>query len=137
MPTTNIDQRVKRVAGLSNDEVAALHAIGAENEDDLKYIQFVDLPNTVPLIKRRKLEFICKYLAVDNALNATTTMDEVRQDVNTPAAPVRFAGHGPPGGAATDPSKEAPKVYTDPLADFSGDAIDYEDWARKAGATIK
>ena len=29
------------------------------------------------------------------------------------------------------------KLFIDPLADFSGEAVDYEDWARKVGATIK
>ena len=28
-------------------------------------------------------------------------------------------------------------MYTDMLSDFSGEAVDYEDWERKAGATIK
>ena len=28
-------------------------------------------------------------------------------------------------------------MNTDPLPDFSGDAIDFEDWERKAGATNK
>ena len=41
----------------------------------------------------------------------------------------------PPG--APDPYRGAPKVQTDMLANFCGDAVDYEDWERKAGATIK
>ena len=81
MPTTNIDQRVKRIADLSNDEVATVQGIGAVNEYDLKFIKFEDFPDTLSVVKRRKLEFICKYLAVDNALDAGTTMDDVQPTV--------------------------------------------------------
>ena len=41
----------------------------------------------------------------------------------------------PPG--APDPYRGAPKVRTDMLANFSGEAVEYKDWESKTGATIK
>ena len=133
MPTTDIDQRIKRISGISDPDVLELKNIGINTEDDLRYTEFVDYPGTIALIKRRKLDTISKYLACGNALNATITMGDVQLALNTPAAPVGAAAVPPAG----DPDRGAPKVYTDPLPDFSGDVVDYEEWERKAGATIK
>ena len=58
MPTTNLDQRVKRISGISDQEVVTLDGVGITTEDDLRYAEFVDLPNTIPVIKRRKLNII-------------------------------------------------------------------------------
>ena len=136
MPTTDIDQRVKRITGLLDAEIAELQGLGIANEQDLQFAEFVDYPEYIPLIKRRKLDVISRYLAQGNALNAMITITEIQQIVSTPVAPV---GAAPLGLAAQapDPGRGAPKVYTDPLPDFSGDVVDYEDWERKAGATIK
>ena len=135
MPTTNVDQRIQRIAGISDADVLALGNMGCNTEDDLRYLTFVDLPAAIGLIKRRKLVIIAEYLAAGKALNAMITMAECQQALSVPAAP---AGMAPLQGAANpDPNRGAPRVYTDPLPDFSGDAIDYEDWERKAGATIK
>ncbi len=92
------------------------------------------IPAAIPLIKCQKLDVISKYLAQGNALNAMITITEVQRIVISPAAPVGAAPFAPP---APDPGRGAPKVYTDPLPDFSGDVVDYEEWERKAGATIK
>jgi hypothetical protein len=135
MPTTDIEQRVKRISGLSDQEIEGLTTIGIATEDDLRYAEFVDLPVIIPVIKRRKLNIISQYLAKGEALNATITIDQIQLLMNTPEAPV---GAAPAyQGGNPDPGRGAPKVYTDPLPDFSGEAVDYEEWERKAGATIK
>lgn len=132
MPTTNIDQRVKRVAGLADADVGLLQADGIDNEEDMRFLQFIDFPVAIPIVKRRKLEIISKYLAAGNTLNAMITIDQVQGTLNAPAAAVGPAGQV--HGVNVDPNRGAPKVYTDMLTDFSGDAVDYEDWERKAGA---
>ena len=134
MPTTNIDQRVKRIAGLNDQDVQQLDTMGCATEDDLRYLTFVDFPAQIGLIKRRKLMIIAEYLATGKALSAMISMQEVQQALSIPVA---AAGAAPLQGVIPDPNRGAPRVYTDPLPDFSGDAIDYEDWERKAGATIK
>mmetsp|Transcript_3884 Transcript_3884/g.5443 ORF Transcript_3884/g.5443 Transcript_3884/m.5443 type:complete len:243 (-) Transcript_3884:143-871(-) len=84
MPTTSesIDLRVKRISNLSQDDVGELQNTGIMNEDDLRYAEFVDLPvGILPVIKRRKLEMIGKFLAGGGALSATITAAEIQQSL--------------------------------------------------------
>ena len=133
MPTTDIDQRVKRIAGLSVNDVQELQNQGITSEDDLRYAEFVDLPGAIAVIKRRKLDMIGTFIAAGGTLSATTTAAEIQQGMRAPVA----GNAVPVPPRAPDPYRGAPKVYTDMLTDFSGEAVDYEDWERKAGATIK
>ena len=71
MPTTSIDQRVKRVTNMTSSEVVELQQIGITDEDDLRYAEFVDFPENVPVIKRRKIKMISKFLANGGSLNVT------------------------------------------------------------------
>ena len=66
-----------------------------------------------------------------HALDATVRMDVIQAKVKTPTVPA--------GGTASgmDPDCNAPTVYTDPLPSFSGEAVYFKEWERKAGATIK
>ena len=130
MPTTNIDQRVKKIIGLTDPEVAIVQGIGVTTEDDLSYTKFVDYPNTIPAVKSRKLELLTRHLPNGNALDATIDIAGVQASMNVP--PAAALGPGPVHGGAADPSRGAPKVYTDPLSNFSGDAVDFEEWERKA-----
>ena len=137
MPTTDLNQRVKRIIGLSDPELILLQTDGINSEDDLLYAQFVDLNGTIPVIKRgRKLNSISQYLARGEVLDANVTMVQIQHSLHAPPAQAGGLAAGY-AGAAPDPHRGAPKVYTDMLADFSGEAVDYENWERKAGATIK
>ena len=122
MPTTNLDQRVKRIASLSDQDVLQLNTEGITTEDDLRYIQFVDYPDTIPVVKRRKLETISQHLSNGNVLTATNTMNEIQDSViaskRVPAQQGNVNALGP------DPNRGAPKIRTDPLPNFSGDAVD-------------
>ena len=103
------------------------------DEDNLRYAEFVDLPATIPVIKRRKLVIVSKFLANNRFLNAAITAAEIQQSRKAPAgvaAPIYHA-------SVPDPHRGAPEVYTDILSEFSGEAVDYEDWERKAGVTIE
>ena len=137
MPTTSINQRVKRIVDLADDEVQAIEdATGAVNEEDLRYLRFEDFPNVVPLLKRRKLQVLIKFLEQGKALNAMITMDQVQVEANTAGT---LAAVQPSVGNRNvpDPTRGAPKVHTDMLSNFSGDAVDYEEWERKSASTIK
>ena len=125
MPTTSIDQHVKRVTNMTSSEVVELQQqIGITDEDDLRYAEFVDFPVIIPIIKRRKLNTISKFLANDGSLNATITAAEIQQSLKVPAG-IAAPSHQ---AVAPDPHRGAPRVYTDMLSDFLGEAVDYEDW---------
>ena len=135
MPTTNLNQRVRRIATLNDGDIASLSGDGIETEDDLRYLEFQDFPAAMSIVKRRKLGSISDYLGSGRQLDGMITMDRVQELSRTPLqANVNIAGGGAP--ATPDPSRGAPKVYTDPLPKFSGDPIDYEEWERKAGSII-
>ena len=136
MPTTDINQRVLQLCGLLNEEVTKLNDIGILNEEDLSFVKFEDFPSgDIALIKRRKLEAISQYLARGNALNLNITMSQIRVMVNAPT--VASVDTASTNYSTPDPSRGAPKVYTDSITPFSGEVVDYEEWERKAGATIK
>ena len=68
----------------------------------------------------------------DGSLNATIIAADIQQSLKAPkgiAAPAHQE-------VAPDPHRGSPRVYTDMLSNFSGEAVDYEDLERKAGATI-
>ena len=136
MPTTDLNQRVKRIIGLSDAELVLVQTDGITSEDDLLYAQFVDLNATIPVIKHWKLNSISQFLAKGGVLDANITMARIQKSLHAPPAPAGGLAAGYTG-AAPNPNHGAPKVYTDMLADFSGKAVDYDDWERKAGATIK
>ena len=140
MPTTDINQRVNRIANLTQNEVDLLNNAGIDNEEDLRYVSFVDFDVGIPVVKRRKLEIISKYLAEGLQLNATIQMNEIQaavRNANNPAPQnPALAGQGQAQNQPVNADRGAPKVYTDPLPNFSGNPVDYEEWERKASATI-
>ena len=136
MPTTNIGQRVKNTVSLTNEEVELLNGAKISTESDLRFTVFDDLPVALPVVKRRKLNQVQQYLARGDQLSANTTIEAI-QEANIAAD--RDPGGGMPAvqQAAPDPNRGAPKIYTNPLPDFSGDPVDFEEWERKAGSIIK
>ena len=93
----------------------------------------MDFPVIIPVLKRRKLNMIRKFLANDGSLNATIAATEIQKSLKAPTG-ISAPAHQV---VAPYPHCGAPRVYTDMLSDFSGEAVDYEGWERKAGATIK
>ena len=49
MPTTNVNQRVKRIASLDDDDVTKLQAIGINTVEDLSFAKFEDLGDEIGL----------------------------------------------------------------------------------------
>ena len=135
MPTTNINQRVKRIANLQEAELNLLVKDGIVNEDDLGFIKFEDLNTGISIVNRRKIELVTKFLNIDgNSLAGTTTIVKVESAVMK-AESMNSTNYT--SGTIVDADRGAPKVYTDPLPSFSGDPVDYEEWERNAGATIR
>ncbi len=59
MLTTDLDQCIKRsITSINNAEVQELATKGAPTEEDLWFLEFVDYPDTVSLIKCRKLDAV-------------------------------------------------------------------------------
>ena len=137
MPTTDINQRVKRILGLTDQDVTNLEGLGVRTEDDLHWTEFIDYPNGISVVMRRKLDTVSRFLATGQELDANSTLTTIKLALNQPVAPVGVPGPAPLPPLGLDLVRGAPKVYTDPLPDFSGEVHDYEDWERKAGATIK
>jgi hypothetical protein len=84
MQATNIEEHVQRITGLTDQEFAEVKGLGVLTENDLSFIQFDDYPETITLVKRRKLELLVRYLANGNALNATIDISGVREAMNAP-----------------------------------------------------
>lgn len=78
MPTTDLDQRVKRIAALSDAEVTLLTNEGIMTEDDLKVLQFADLPAAIPVVKRRKLNIIGQYLSCGYIMNGVIDIHSIQ-----------------------------------------------------------
>lgn len=139
MPTTDLNQRVSRLVGLEKTDLDLLTAKGIKTEEDLGVLEFVDLDESISVVKRRKLNLLMQYIAAGAQLGPTTTIADAKafldaarkQHQQQQSSSVRFAT------PVVDPDRGAPKVYTDMLPSFSGDPVDYEDWERKAGATIR
>ena len=134
MPTTNLSQRVKRLATLDDAQVQLLDTEGIVVEEDLRMIEFEDIPLGIPVVKRRKLNIISQFLKGGNILNGMADMNFIQTTVLQGRA-----GNANAGGAqvVVDTNRGAPKIHTNPLPEFSGDAVDYEEWERKSGAIIK
>ena len=135
MPTTNVNQRVKRIASLDDDDVTKLQAIGINTVEDLSFAKFEDLGDEIGLIKRRKLECISNFLAMrKDPLTGTITLEQIQAKVELPNST-------DPSSAASRPStaenRGGPKVNTNPLPAFDGNPVNYESWQLQAGATIR
>jgi hypothetical protein len=110
-----------------------LKNVSITTQDDLSYIKFEDLPGVISVVKRRKLSLIGEYLNLGGpALVATTTIQEVKDFVKDKS---KRTGSTAPANA--DSAGGGLKVHTNPLKEFSGDPVEYEDWEKEALATLR
>ena len=85
MANRDINQRVKRLADLSDDDVALLATADVRTENDLMYTPYDDTNVGLERIKRRKLDYIGKFLALQNGeMSNSVTMDTIRRTVLFP-----------------------------------------------------
>ena len=68
---------MKNIASLNNHDVEALNSLAISTEDDLRFTEFEDLPESIPFSKRRKLNHLQQYLARREPLTANTTIEAV------------------------------------------------------------
>eukprot|EP00957_Ditylum_brightwellii_P069526 5280154-Ditylum_brightwellii.AAC.1 len=81
MATSSIDQQVKRIVGLDDNNVAILTGTGITNKGDLLFLQFMDFKTKILVGKQRKLELVIKYLALDGAtLSATALIGKIQKE---------------------------------------------------------
>jgi len=78
MPTTNIYSRVKRIVTLNDDDITALQALSVTSEEDLKFLEFVDFPTVINIVKRRKLALVVDYLRKGYVLDEMTQIDAIQ-----------------------------------------------------------
>jgi len=77
---SNSEQDLKRIADLTDTEVNALkNKVGM---NDLRFSEFEDLPETIPVVKRRKVSIISEYLGAGQQLNDNISMAEIQRAVN-------------------------------------------------------
>ena len=128
-PTTrNVEAVLVSIVNLLTDEETALRNASITTQDDLSYIKFEDLPGVISVVKRRKLSLIGEYLNLGGpALVATTTIQEVKDFVKDKS---KRTGSTAPANA--DSAGGGLKVHTNPLKEFSGDPVEYEDWEKEA-----
>ena len=70
---TALSKKVIKLANLTDADVAEMTNIWVEKPRNLTVLNFKDLPNTINVVKRRKLELIGAYLAQkDNSLSRKT-----------------------------------------------------------------
>ena len=109
---------------LSDDDKKSLETLNIKTENGLLWVDFEDLPDIIPIVKRRELNMIGAYLiASRNKINASKTLSEIRKKVREAERPteqtvVQNALPSNPSQVKVD--RNFPKVTTNPLTKFSG-----------------
>ena len=86
---------------MNPNDIVEFQNVGISGEDDLRYAEFVDLPGSIAIIKRRKLDMIGTFLDTGGTFTATITSVEIQQILRVPAVRAGGAVLLPPG--APDP----------------------------------
>ena len=140
MPSAVFSTRIANLVDLSDDDKKVLEILEIKTEHDLSWVDFEDLPDTIPIVKHRKLNMIGAYLtAINNKINASTTLSEIRKKVCEAKRPpqqtvVQTAAPSNPSQAKVD--RKSLKVTTNPLAKFLGYPWHWEDWSREVKSTL-
>ena len=75
-----LSKKVIKLANLTDADVAEMTTIGVENPRDLTVLNFEDLPKTINVVKRRKLEMIGAYLAQKGNSLSRKTMGSIQKN---------------------------------------------------------
>ena len=80
---SEFENRVKTLAGLSDTDIAAFTVTETKTEDDLSWLEFDDLPDTISIVKRREIEMISKFMNNDDSsrLLRNTSLKDIRKAV--------------------------------------------------------
>ena len=132
-----LSKKVIKLANLTDADVAEMTTIGVENPRDLTVLNFEDLPKTINVVKRRKLEMIGAYLAQKGNSLSRKTMGSIQKNFPHKMSVSKTSpsvNHAPSYSSSTD--RNAPKITTNPLPKFSGKVWDYEEWERDVCSTL-
>ena len=66
MPSAVFSTRIANLVDLSDDDKKVLEILEIKTEHDLSWVDFEDLPDTIPIVKHRKLNMIGAYLTAIN-----------------------------------------------------------------------
>ena len=84
MPTTSITGRVKTIVWLSNAEYEKLIENIIATQEELSFVKFEDLNDSISMFNWRKLDMTRRYLESEgNDLTARTTIEQVRNYLKT------------------------------------------------------
>ena len=113
-------------------------SLGIFTEDDLSYAKFEDLPQTISVVKRRKLSLIGTYLAVESRpLTDKSSMKKIQSVLNPKEKTTKVSSSSSSSGAANVSSQPSTvKIGTNPLPSFSGDPWNFEKWQKGVRATL-
>ena len=123
------------VANLDGSDLIEFYKLRVSTKESLQYLEYVDCTSAILLVKRRKINLICAYMASENTLDAMITMSEVQIIVKNLQAASAITFPTLATSHMTDSNHGVPKIYTDSLSDFSGKAVDSNEWSWKAGDT--
>jgi hypothetical protein len=142
-----MERVVTLLAGLPQAEVNTLASEGCTSGEDLSLCTLLDIEQMLsdtPVVKRRKLSMIGRYITRGQTIEEATTMPTVASHLNTiavaAAAPNLLLSPlpPPPPGPSPfqDPNRGAPKLYTNAIENFSGSPMDFEACEKKTRALL-
>eukprot|EP00957_Ditylum_brightwellii_P071653 5446945-Ditylum_brightwellii.AAC.1 len=102
MPTTDLNQKIKRTVGITNGDMSYLSTV-ATIEDDLRYLLFDAFPTQILLVKHCKLSIASKFLANKNNLDGVSTMSLIQESLNQPVSAMGTVAGGAAFASAPDP----------------------------------
>ena len=110
------------LAGITPEQLTLLSGNGILNDVDLRTLSQSDFSEILPtatVVTRRRLYSIGQYATSGETHTAATTMLEILTKLNNKSTnPTSVAA--PTAAYLPDPSRGAPKIYVDGLADFGG-----------------
>ena len=125
------------LAGITPEQLTLLSGSGILNDVDLRTLSQSDFDELLPsatIVTRRRLYSIGQYATSGETLTAATTMLDILTKINNKSTSPTTSVTAPLAANTPDPSRGAPKMYVDGLADFWGGGSNqvgrlvYRDW---------
>ena len=129
---SEFENHVKALAGLDDQDIAALTTAEIITEDDLSWLELEDLPDTISIVKRRKIKMISKCMSLEDSsrLLQNTSLNDTRKAVRETSKQVSAASATASSQSSNNNNnnnnnnnavaRNAPKITTNPLPKFSG-----------------
>ena len=127
------------LAGITPEQLTLLSGSGILNDVDLGTLSQSDFDEILPsatIVTRRRLYSIGQYATSGETLTGATTIVDILTKINNKSTSPTTSVTAPLAAYTPDPSRGAPKMYVDGLADFGGVPIKWEDWSIGTGAAL-